>query len=169
MKTCSSLRLYNALQIYFLLHEKYAQLLFITVSSLSISTKYQKSHLFECWLNICFSIILIYSRYKCGTFCHIYSSSLHQLSFKLNSLLSFYDTYCNLKQTSFWSASSIHGKPMHLCFFLVPYVLFFLGFFLQCMFFLSVMPNKVLLKQEQRVVFMLYHISTHEHGAENNY
>lgn len=59
-------------------------------------------------------IILIHSRYKCGIFCHIYSSSVHQLSFKLNSLLSCYDTYCNLKQTSIWSASSVHGKPMHL-------------------------------------------------------
>lgn len=107
----------------------YAHLLLITVSThLSILHKYQKGVFL--WLLILL-IILIFSRYKCGTFCHIYSSSVHQWSFKLNSLLSFYDTYCNLKQTSIWSASSVHGKPMHLLFF--PCALLFL--------FLSVMPK----------------------------
>lgn len=93
----------------------YAQLLAFT----------QKPFLWIIMLLITFFIILICSRYKRGTSCHIYSS------FQWISL-SFYDTYCNFKQTSIWSASSVHGKPMHYFSFLKKKK--------------SVVPNKVLSK-----------------------
>lgn len=63
----------------------------------------QKAFLWIIMLLIIFFIILIYNRYERGTSCHIYSC--------FHSSLSFYDTYCNLKQTSIWSAPVFMGNP----------------------------------------------------------
>lgn len=129
-------------------------LLVISVSTLfSIYTNINRAFLWLLILLIIFVITFTYGRYKCGTFRHIYSS-VHQWSFKLNGLLSFYDLYCNFKQTSIWSASTCSWEThAYIIFFHVPYFFFF---FLQSLFLNLLYQNKVLLKYQLVLLFFTW-------------
>lgn len=125
-------------------------LLVISVSALfSIYTNTNRAFLWQLISLIIFVFTFIYSRYKCGTFCHVYSSSVHQWGFKLNGLLSFYDPHCNFKQTSIWSASKCSWETH-------AYIIFSMCltfFFFTISFFNLLCQNKVLLKFELVLLF----------------